>query len=479
MSSLLGHDRQEGGWLGAGAGPRAQLSGYGAASGYQSRLPVTWPLVVLFVAFPLWWLAGVSAFIWPIVAVAMLVALIWRRHTQAPVAFALWLAFTSWVLLSGFQLQSSTKIITFSYRLSLYAAAGVLFLYVYNMPRSTRYDVKVLRILTIFWMVVVAGGYAGILLRDYTFVPPFMDLLPHGLRSQPFVQELVKPVFANVETFLGYPLPRPSAPFTYTNNWGGNIAVLTPVAFAAAAAAGPGARRKVIIGVLVASLVPMVFSLNRGMFLSLGAGLLYVTVRLAIRGRLGALVSLLSMVAVLLAVLALTPLGHLLVTGVSGSHGHSNATRLSLYQQATAGANASPWFGHGEPQPVSGAVLAGTPAIGTQGQLWMVLYSNGYPATAFFVLFFAAVYWQTRRARGLGGLWLHSVVVIAMTQVAVYGYLPVELQVMMVVAALAYRRCWRPASVAAARTPGPAGAGPDALGLAEPGPRRLPPAVLQ
>ena len=173
----------------------------------------------------------------------MLAVLIWRRQSRAPLAFFWWLAFTSWVLLSGLQLQSTTKIMTFSYRLALYAAAGVLFLYVYNLPRSSRLDTRVLRILTIFWMVVVAGGYAGILLRSYTFVPPFMDLLPYGLRSQPFVQELIQPVFANVEGFLGYPVPRPAAPFSYTNNWGGNIAVLTPVAFAAAVAAGPGLRR--------------------------------------------------------------------------------------------------------------------------------------------------------------------------------------------------------------------------------------------
>ena len=147
-------------------------------------------------------------------------------------------------------------------------------------------DTKVLRILTAFWMVVVAGGYAGILVGAHTFTPPIDGLLPHGLRSQPFVQELVQPVFAEVQGFLGYPIPRPAAPFTYSNYWGGNIAVLTPVAIAAAVAAGRGARRKLIIAVLIASLVPMAFSLNRGMFLSLGIGILYVALRMALRGRL-------------------------------------------------------------------------------------------------------------------------------------------------------------------------------------------------
>ena len=209
---------------------------------------------------------------------------------------------TSWVLLSGLQLHSGTKIMTFTYRLALYASAGVLFLYVYNLPRSGRVDTKVLRILTIFWMIVVIGGYAGILVGAHTFVSPFEHLLPHGLRSQPFVQELVQPVFAEVQGFLGFPFPRPAAPFAYTNNWGGAIAVLTPVAFAAISTAKRGRRRRFLIVVLIASLVPMVVSLNRGMFLSLGLGIFYVTIRLAMRGRVGTLASLLGMSALVITV---------------------------------------------------------------------------------------------------------------------------------------------------------------------------------
>jgi len=406
-----------------------------------SRLPITWPVVVLFVAFPVWWLLGVSAFIWPLVAVPMLLALVWRRRTRAPVALIAWLAFISWVLLSGLQIKTGTTILTFGYRFSLYAGAAVLFLYVYNMPRSDRLDAKVLRSLTIFWMVVVAGGYAGLLLRSATFVPPFEHLIPHGLRNKPFVQELVQPVFAQVQGFLGFPIPRPAAPFAYTNQWGGNIAVLTMVAFGSIAVAGRGARRRLLIAVLAVSLVPMVFSLNRGMFLSLAIGVLYVTVRLAIRGRIGALAAVLAVMAVMVAVVAVTPLGHLFLSGFSGTHGNSNRTRLNLYQQASAGAGASPLFGYGAPKAAVGQTTG--PAIGSQGQLWLVLYSHGYPALVFFVVFILAVLWQTRRARGLAGLCLHAVPLVALSQIAFYGWLPVELQVVMVAAALAYRRCGR------------------------------------
>jgi polysaccharide biosynthesis protein PslJ len=403
------------------------------------RLPETWPLLVLFLGFPIWWALGLSALIWPVFAVPMLVALIWRQRTKAPAAIGFWFAFCAWVLMSGLQLGIGTKLVTFSYRLSLYVCAGILFVYVYNMPRSDRMDARILRILTGFWMIVVLGGYVGMIGGAHTFTALFEYLLPDSLRNQPFVQELVQPVLGTVTNFLGFPVSRPAAPFAYTNNWGGNMAVLTPVALAAIAATRAGARRKLIIAVLFASLVPMVVSLNRGMFLSLAIGLAYVMIRMAVRGRVAGLMSLLGLLALAAILVVVTPLGHIVAVNATSTHGYSNATRASVEQQAFDGANQSPIFGHGEPQPVTGQ-MAGTPPIGTQGQLWMILYSNGYVATALFFLFYLTVLWQTRHARGTAGLWLQAVPIIALAHTIVYGWLPVEIQVVMVIAALAYRR---------------------------------------
>jgi hypothetical protein len=442
-----------------GGGQRipGQLARPGLRTKARPRLPVTWPLAVLFVGFPVWWALGVSAFAWIIVAVPMVASLAWRRWRRVPASFVLWFGFTSWVLLSGLQLDGGTKIVTFSYRLALYAVAGVLFVYTYNLPRSTATDTKILRILTAFWMIVVAGGFAGIVFGAHSFTPPFERILPHGLRNQPFVHELVHPVFAEVQDFLGFPIPRPAAPFTYTNYWGGNMAVLTPVAIAAAIRAGRGARRKIIVAVLIASLVPMVFSLNRGMFISLGVGVVYVAFRLARRGRVAAFGSLLGGAAIILVILVMTPLGHLISASFASSHGHSDFTRSSASQLAIQGARQSPVFGYGE--PTQHADGSRQPPIGTQGQLWTVLYSNGIPAAIFFIGFFAVVLWQTRRARGMAGLWLHTIPLIALPQIGVYGWLPVELQVVMVVSALAYRFCWQPtAQQAAAPVPASAAA---------------------
>lgn len=419
---------------------RAPITSWGYRA-ERLRLELTWPLVLSFAAYPLWWLLGLSAFVWSILLLPLFVSVVWHRWSRAPTAFLIWVCFLAWVLLSASQLTGASKYLNFTYRFSLYAAGALLFLYVYNLPYDKGFDEKVLRLLTIFWIVVLVGGYAGLLFGSHTFTPPLERLLPHGLRSNPFVQELIQPTFAQVQSFLGFPDPRPTAPFTYTNQWGGTIAVLTPVAFAFLARTRSAAWRKLVTVLLILSVIPMAFSLNRAMFLSIGIGVVYVSIRLAFRGRIVPLASILTVVAIVVIIVVLSPLGHLVTGSFSSTHGNSNSTRESLSQLTIRSANSSPWFGYGTPQSVPGQTTS--PAIGTQGQLWTVLYSNGYPALLLFLAFGAFTLWQTRAARGTDGLWLHAVLLVALAQIAFYGWLPAELQVVMVAAALAYRSCGR------------------------------------
>ena len=436
-------------------------------------LPVTWPLVLAFAFYPLWWLLGIGSFTWILFAAPMVVGMIARKWTKAPPVVFIWMLFLAWVLMSGLQLHGGTRILTFTYRFLLYAGSTAFFLYIYNLPRTGRYSARVLRILTIFWILVVFFGYLGILLKSFTFTPPFAHLIPGSLRNKPFTQELVVPVFAEVQHFLGFPVPRPSAPFAYTNQWGATMAVLTPVGLAAITSAGPGPRRKLLIAVLAAQIVPMVFSLNRGMFLCVGLGLIYLAIRLAARGNGRALATIVGVALAAVILIFATPLGGLVSQSFHSTHGNSNATRLSVYAQSVSGVNQSPLFGYGAPQSQAGETSA--PAIGTQGQLWMVLYSNGYPAIALFVLFFLTVAWQTRKARGTAGLCLHAVPLVGIAEIAFYGWLPGELQLVMAVCALAYRQTWAPVPSLPAALPAGDAAGdqpparPRVLaGLAEP-----------
>ena len=92
---------------------------------------------------------------------------------------------------------------------------------------------------------------------------------PGSLASHEFVQILVHPIFAQVQEVLGYPLGRPTAPFLYTNDWGGVYALTIPFFILGWLQSGRAARRTMALLLLGASLVPALLSLNRGLWVSL------------------------------------------------------------------------------------------------------------------------------------------------------------------------------------------------------------------
>src|ERR671931_1967127 len=82
-----------------------------------------WPLMALFVGFPVWWLLGLGALIWPLLALPMLAALVIRGRLRVPSGFIIWLGFLLWMLGSGIQLDSTERVLGWLYRAGLYFAA--------------------------------------------------------------------------------------------------------------------------------------------------------------------------------------------------------------------------------------------------------------------------------------------------------------------------------------------------------------------
>ncbi len=241
--------------------------------------------------------------------------------------------------------------------------------------------------------------------------------------------------------------PRPQAPFTYTNEWGGNFALLVPMVLTAMSQTRSGGGRILLALLLPVGLVPAALSLNRGLFLSLGAGLVYAALRYAIRGRVKAMIGITVVVAVAGAVFAVLPVKQLLTERLTNSS--TNQTRASLYAEARDRVAASPLLGYGAPRP---SEVGGTsPAVGTQGQLWMVLFSHGIPGAALFVGFYLWAVWRTRRALTPPWFWAHVTLVIGLVQLPIYGMLPAELSTVMVAIAMALRE-----EEALARRPAPA-----------------------
>ena len=214
-----------------------------------------------------------------------------------------------------------------------------------------------------------------------------------------------------------------SFPFEYTNDWGAAIALLTPFAILGWKYLRTRSARNVARILLALAVIPVVLSMNRGLWVSLSVGLLYAALRMAQHGRGKPLGYLLFGVAVVGMLVLFSPLRGVIEARIE--HGHSDEGRTTLYQEAARGVAQSPLFGYGSPgDSVENPNL---PSVGTHGQFWLVLYSNGIPAIVFYVGWYLIALWRMRRGRSDLVLWCQVVVLIATVQLAFYGQLPAQL----------------------------------------------------
>jgi polysaccharide biosynthesis protein PslJ len=414
----------------------------------------SWPFRVLFVAFPLWWVLGLANLIWLFLAVPMALALVIRGRVRAPKGFGIWLLFLFWMLVSALAIND-VRIVGWAFRAMLYLAVTVLFLYVYNVPRRILPVRTIAATMAAYWVVVVLGGYLGVLVPHGGFSTPVERLLPDSL-TYPYVQELVHPRFAQVGGQVsgaeeGFP-PRTQAPFTYSNEWAANFAMLVPFVFIALAQLRRAGFRLLLLLLLPLSLVPAFLSLNRGLLLSLAIGLSYAAVRSTLHGRVRALAAVVLVAGIVVAVAPALP------KRAEQSVGESNQTRLTLYAETIQRVAASPLLGYGAPRPSEDP---SNPSAGTQGQLWMVLFSHGVPGLVLYLGWYLWAVWRSRATPSRTRLWTHVTMVVGTMLLPIYGMLPSGLAVFMVAAAVSWRELDAEAAPAI-RTPGAVTAGPPA-----------------
>ncbi|HEY0167150.1 MAG TPA: hypothetical protein VGB75_08920 [Jatrophihabitans sp.] len=417
----------------------------------RTRQLPAWPVYALFAGFPVWWLLGLGAFAVILIAIPMFLLLIQRRNVEVPAAFWLWIGFVVWACVAALTLTSGSRLIGFSVRMGNYVGSSIVFLYIYN-GRDQLSNRTVLRALVLFFAVVVIGGYLGVLAPRGDFSTPMQSLLPANIANNEYVRTLVHPSFAEVQRPYGSPRTfyRPSAPFPYTNSWGCNVALLAPLMVAAIMTFRRPAARLAIAALLAAALVPAFATLNRGMFLALGLVLAYASIRLALRGRLLPLSVVLGGASVGLTVAV--SVGVVARLQERLHYSRTNLGRATIYREAFDGAVDSPVFGHGAPQPSQTLDVS----IGTQGQVWNVMFSYGFVALALFLGWFALVVLQSWQARSQADLWVHATLFVAFATFFYYGYDGLQLTVVMAAAAMALRT-YRGEVAAAARRAAPAG----------------------
>jgi O-antigen ligase len=398
-------------------------------------------LTLVFVSLPLWWLAGLFPFVWPIVGFFLLLALIWQGDVRVPRGFGLWLLLLAWVPLSMLVLSGDNANLLFAQRLATLGAATVLFLYVFNSSEEALPSRVIVDLLTLFWAMLVVGGFVAIVLPTVSFHSPFELLLPQGFVANEFVHDLVHVKFAQVQTFLGYPVGRPSPFFTFTNAWGSGVALLTPIAFAALIQARSPLRRRLIGALLVLSVIPIVVSLNRGVWLALTLAFGYAALRLARARRLHAVASLIGLVGLLLIMIFLTPLGGLISDRLATPH--SNVGREALYREAFERTKESPIVGYGG--PIEAQESTGPP-VGTHSQLFFLSISYGVPAVVLFVAWFGLTFLRAGRSVSGPLFWAHVAILVLLME-APYYLLEMHLAIAMIIAAYIWREVVRaPAS---------------------------------
>jgi hypothetical protein len=400
---------------------------------YRDELPA-WPLAVLLVGYPVWWVLGFS---WLAVlgsAAVMLALMCVRGNIELPRGLGLWSVFLVFSVAAAIELDNALRAVGLAVRVGNYLGSTVVLLYVYNARRALPLQ-RVFGYVTCYFATIVVGGWLGVLSPHGSLSTVAERILPPSIRDNSLVAALVHPPFAEVQQPYGAPsaFVRPSAPFPYTNSWGCNVAIVVPLLIAALITARRMRRRFVILALMALAVVPAAETLNRGMFVAIGFALAWAAVLYALRGRSRPFIALLIGGAVGYVVAAAT--GVIASLSERLQYSGTNTGRLQIYSEAWHGALDSPLFGNGAPRPSTTVDIS----IGTQGQLWNVMYSYGFVALAAFVGFFAFVSLLALRVRGPAAPWPHIMLAVVTLTFFFYGYDGPQLSVAMVGAAVALR----------------------------------------
>jgi hypothetical protein len=434
------------------------------------RLTAAWPLTWLLGGYPIWWALGLGVLIFPLLAVPMAVALVRRPPRRLPPVLLWWCGFLAptgaGIAALGVDPRGTIpgdpigRLPGVAFRLVEYGSLTVLLLYALSRTDRELPQRRLVALLGWLFVVTVAGGLLGTFAGHLQFTSPVELLLPQHVRHNNFVASLVHPAAAQLMDVPGYPAPRPAAPWGYTNTWGNNLALLigwfVVAAFAlrgrharVPAGATPAGRPIAALVVLALAVVPVVTSLNRGLWIDLALLAGYLTVRLALRGRLLALGAGIAGAAVLGVLLLATPLGGMVHGRLE--NGKSNNVRMFVTEKAIEGVTASPLIGLGTTRNTQGSdqsiAVGGTPdcqrcgghTIGGNGQLWQVLYLHGGLGTVLYLGFFGAILWRHRADASPIGLAGSGAIVVSLASMFYYNALVTPLAFTF----LSYALLWR------------------------------------
>jgi len=383
-----------------------------------------WPLTIAFTGYVVFWAVGIPWLVWPLMALPMFVNLALCKNARVPPGFNGWLLFVAVVIASASMIEGGASgWIQWAYNLGEYLCATVFFAYTYNVNAAAD---RVIPLLARFWAVAIVCGILGMLLPHFQMQAPAAHVIPPGLRDNEFIKSTLNIRFASVDNLVG--VPRPSAPFPYSNRWGAVVLLTLPAAtWYVFRMRRP--RSVVWIAIFVVSIVPIVYSQNRGLWIGMAVAGMYLAMR-ALRegniGRMAAIIMIFVLVALLGYVTGLTSI----VLAKFNSH-YSSDARSSIYGLTWDAFKQKPWIGHGTSGTATGNVVGGV-AVGSQGQLWALMYSTGVSGL---VTFYGWLLWSfgySRKDSGAMGTVLRLPLLLAACVSVVYAFVPESMVIIVV-----------------------------------------------
>jgi O-antigen ligase len=390
-----------------------------------------WPILICTAALPLMFLLGLQGLAWAAPGIVLSLRLVRQPRTRIPTGVALLGVAVMWMLLGVLQVRIGGFPLFF-YRWSLFLGAFASELYLINTPTSRVPTARISQWLAALWIAMIAFGWLAILFPLDT-KSPFLLVMPGPISNIEFLDSISAWRMAEVQGFLGFPLPRPAAPFPAANGWGSAAGLLFPLFLKHWLVEARGRRKTLGVWILVMATAPIIYSFNRGLWLSIGLCLVYLVIRHLLSGRWQALLVVAAGAAVIAAVVLLTPLGDLATEKVETA-GDSNDSRNELVQGAIEGAKESPLLGHGAPE----RVREDLPPLGTHGMVWYLVFVHGFVVTALYLGWLGIEIVRSAPSRSPGSIWFHLVLVVAGLQTFVYGMLP-QVVIIGIVAGLARR----------------------------------------
>jgi hypothetical protein len=444
---------------------------------FPTRHPA-WPVTVLLVGYPLWWALGLADFMWVILAFPMISQLIaWQtrggRRLRFPPGFGIWVLFLI-VAVAGIAAISLTapgtvpsavshRVLSYGNRLSDYFGLTVLLLYAGNLTEQELSRRRLAWMLGLVGVVTVIGGLAGMALPHLQFSSPLLHLLPKSAQLNPYIQASMKPGLSQVQNVLGSPGGRPKAPFDYTNTWGNCLTILLPYLIIGWWDKGSRRKRIFVLATFVIAVVPLLYSLNRGAWIGVGLSVAYLAIRFAAKGRTALLGGLCVGIAIAALLIMLTPLQGVVIGRLH--NGKSNNLRASLSSLSVTDALASPIIGYGDTRQERGSPnsiaigpsikcpTCGQLAVGSTGQLWLLLICDGFLGTALYLGFFAFGIWRFRHDQSPEAMAGVLVLLLSFVYMLTYDAVGAPLGFTM----LAYALMWKNAVLQRQLAPAPRG----------------------